>query len=165
MFGTIVNTIAVIVGSLVGLLLKSRIKPEFGVGISKSLGIATLVIGINGVIANMFTVGADGSLSSSGELLLVISLAVGTLVGEMFHLDDHLQHFSSTVEQRFSIGGFATGFMNATLLYCVGAMTIVGALNDGISGDSSILLVKSALDGVSSIVLAASMGVGVLFSS
>lgn len=165
MTGTLVNAAAVAAGGCVGLLLKQGVRGEYQDSINKALGVAVLVLGINGVISSMFTVGADGALSSSGELLLVVSLVVGVLVGEILRIDDRLNGLSGIVEQKLHLSGFAQSFVNGTLIYCVGAMAIIGALNDGLRGDASVLYIKSLLDGISSVVLGATLGPGVIFAA
>ncbi|MBQ8014839.1 MAG: DUF554 domain-containing protein [Clostridia bacterium] len=162
MTGTLVNCAAVIIGGLIGLLLKKGIKESYTVGINKSLGLAVLIIGLNGVIANMFTA-ENGVLSSSGELLLIVFLVLGTLIGEITRLDDRFNGFCQKIENRFSTNGFAAGFINGTILFCVGAMSIIGSINDGLTGDSSVLFVKSALDFINAIVFGATLGFGVIF--
>jgi uncharacterized membrane protein YqgA involved in biofilm formation len=124
-----------------------------------------LVIGINGAISSMFTVGADGTLSSSGELLMVISLIIGTIAGEYLNIDEHLNRFGQRIEEKTKAEGFSKGFISASILYCVGAMAIIGSLNDGLTGDSSVLFIKGALDGTMSIMLTASLGLGVAFTA
>lgn len=163
MTGTLVNCAAVIIGGLIGLLLKKGIKESYTVGINKSLGLAVLVIGINGVIANMFTL-ENGKLSSSGELLLIVFLVIGTLIGELLKLDDRFNRFCGKVDAKFKNGGFAGGFINGTILFCVGAMSIIGSINDGLTGDSSVLFVKSALDFVNAVIFGATLGFGVIFT-
>ncbi len=163
MTGTLVNCIAVIVGGLIGLLFKKGIKPGYADGINRALGLAVLIIGMNGVIANMFTV-ESGKISSSGELLLVVFLVVGTLIGELLKLDERFGKFCKKIESRFKANGFASGFINGTVLFCVGAMSIIGSINDGLTGDSSILFVKSALDGVNAVIFGATLGFGVIFT-
>ncbi len=162
MTGTLVNCVAVIIGGLIGLLLKKGIKPSYAEGINKSLGIAVLIIGLNGVISNMFTV-ENGSLKSSGELLLIVFLVTGTLIGEMIKLNDRFDSFCKKIDSKFKDGGFASGFINGTILFCVGAMSIIGSLNDGLTGDSSVLFVKSALDFVNAVIFGATLGFGVVF--
>ncbi len=163
MTGTLVNCAAVIIGGFIGLLLKKGIKESYTVGINKSLGLAVLVIGINGVISNMFTA-QNGKLSSSGELLLIVFLVVGTLIGELLKLDDRFNRFCGKVDSKFKNGGFASGFINGTILFCVGAMSIIGSINDGLTGDSSVLFVKSALDFVNAVIFGATLGFGVIFT-
>ncbi len=163
MTGTLVNAVAVIVGGLIGLLLKKGIKESYTESINKALGLAILIIGLNGVISNMFTV-ENGKLKSSGELMLVIFLVLGTFAGELLKLDDRFTRFCKGIENKFKSDGFAAGFINSTVLFCVGAMSIVGSINDGLTGDSSVLFVKSALDFVNAIIFAATLGYGVIFT-
>jgi uncharacterized membrane protein YqgA involved in biofilm formation len=163
MTGTIVNALAVIIGGLIGLLLKKGIKESYAESINKTLGLAILIIGINGVVTNMFTV-ENGKLKSNGELMLVIFLCLGTFAGEILKLDERFTKFCNGIETRFKANGFASGFINSTVLFCVGAMTIVGSISDGLTGDSSILFIKSALDFANAIIFGATLGYGVIFS-
>ena len=165
MTGTLVNAAAIAAGGCVGLLLKKGVKGSHQDSINKALGVAVLVLGLNGVISSMFTVNADGTLASSGELLLIISLVPGTLAGEALRIDDRLNGLSGLVERRLHLSGFAQSFVNGALIYCVGAMAIIGALNDGLRGDASVLYIKSLLDGISSVVLGATLGPGVIFAA
>jgi len=165
MTGTLINAAAVAAGGSVGLLLKKSVARLDSDSINKAMGIAVIVLGLNGVISSMFTIGADGGLSSSGELLLIVSLVLGVIAGEALRIDDRLNGLSGLVEEKLHLTGFAQSFVNGTLIYCVGAMAIIGALNDGLRGDASVLYVKSLLDGISSVVLAATMGPGVIFAA
>ncbi len=164
MTGTLVNCAAVIAGGSIGLLLKKGIKESYTDSINKSLGLAILIIGLNGVISNMFST-EGGSLKSSGELLLVVFLVLGTLIGELLRLDDRFTKFSNRFESKFKNGGFASGFISGTLLFNIGAMAIIGSINDGLKNDSSVLFVKSALDFTTSIIIGATLGFGVIFSA
>lgn len=163
MTGTLVNCAAVIAGGAIGLMLKKGIKESYTESVNKALGLAVLIIGANGVISNMFKV-ENGTLSSSGELLLVAFLVIGTLIGELTRLDDHFNGLCKRIDGRFKSGGFASGFVNGTILFCVGAMAIIGSINDGLTGDSSVLFVKSALDFTAAIIFGATLGFGVIFS-
>lgn len=165
MLGTIVNTGAIVAGGLAGLLAKKGIPQRMEEALHKAMGLSVIVIGINGVITNMVTVNADGKLSSNGELLLVFSMVLGVLVGELLQIEEHLNGLSGLVERKLHLTGFAASFVSGTLIYCVGAMAIVGSINDGLQGDPGVLYVKSTLDGISSIVLGATMGPGVIFSA
>lgn len=165
MVGTLVNAGAIVAGGAVGLLAKKGIPAHMEQALHRAMGLAVIVIGINGVITNMITVGQGGALNSSGELLLVFSLVLGVLVGETLQIEEHLNGLSSKVEQKLHLTGFAASFVSGTLIYCVGAMAIIGSINDGLQGDPSVLYVKSTLDSISSIVLGATMGPGVIFSA
>ena len=163
MTGNIVNFFAVICGGIIGVLFKKFIKPSFSESINKALGIAVLIIGLNGIVCNMITVN-DGNFQSNGELMLVVFLVLGTFLGEVLRLDDRLSGFSKKIEEKFKVSGFFAGFVNGTILFCVGAMAIIGSINDGL-GDSSVLLVKSALDFTAAIIFGATLGWGVIFSA
>lgn len=163
MTGTIVNCAAVLAGSAIGLIFKKGIKESYTESINKSLGLAVLIIGLNGVIANMFSV-KNGKIASSGELLLVVFLVIGTFTGELLKLDEHFTKFSNKIDSKFKNGGFSAGFISGTLIFNVGAMAVIGSINDGLSGDSSVLFVKSALDFTTSVILASTLGFGVIFT-
>ena len=158
MIGTIVNTIAVLIGGSIGLLLKKGIPAKLSDSIMKGLALCTLYLGIS------------GSLKGQNSLILIISMVVGVLIGEAIDLDDKINRLGNFVEKKFQKEGntkvsIAEGFVSASLLFCVGAMTIVGSLQAGLTGDCEMLYNKSMLDGVAAIIFASSLGVGVLFSA
>lgn len=158
MTGTIVNAIAVIVGSSIGLLLKKGIPQRFSDSIMKAVALCVIYIGI------------DGCLKGENTLITIISMAVGALVGELLKFDDGLNNLGKKLENKFSKtndeeSSIAKGFVTASLLFCVGAMAIVGSLESGINGNHEILFSKSLLDFISSIIFSASMGIGVMFSA
>jgi hypothetical protein len=166
MIGTLANSGMIAAGGCVGLVLKKGIRPQLENAIHQATGLAVIVIGLNGVVSNMLTADpATGEISSSGELMLVFSMILGAIVGESLGIEEHLNRLGGLVEQKLHLSGFAQGFVNGTLIYCVGAMAIVGSINDGLLGDPSTLITKGVLDGITSIVLAASMGPGVIFSA
>lgn len=154
--GAVVNALAILVGGGLGLLLKGRISQNFTDSIMKVMGLCVIVVGISG--------GLGGDI-----MLMVISLALGVFVGELIKIDDGLNKFGLYIQNKFTSGEknstFAQGFVASTLLFCVGAMAIVGSIDSGLRNDQSIILTKSLLDGVSSVALASSLGVGVLFSA
>ena len=156
--GTIVNTITVICGSLIGMLLGNILPERLRDTVMKGLGLCTLYIGITGMFG------------SENALITIISIAVGAAIGELLDLDGHLNRFADGLERKFrkNSGGktsIAEGFVTASLVFCVGAMTIVGSLNDGLTGDHQMLFTKATLDFVSSMVFASSMGIGVLLAA
>lgn len=159
MLGTIVNTIAVLIGGSIGLLLKKGLSEKIADTIMKGLGLCTLYIGVTGII----------ELKEQNTLFVIFAMAVGALVGEWIDLDEKLNRFSKFVEKKFQKNGsrisIAEGFMSACLLFCVGAMTIVGSLESGLTGNHTMLFTKSALDFVAAIIFASTLGIGVLFSS
>ena len=160
MFGTIVNVITVIIGGFIGIFLKKSIKSEIVDNVMKAEGVAVLIIGMNGVLTNMLSVGDGGKIVDNGGLIL----ALGALIGEVLKIDDRLNGLGTWVEKRVKSDGFSKGFVSAFIIFCVGSMSIIGAVNDGLSGDSSVLLVKSTLDFITAMVLASTMGIGVVFA-
>ena len=158
MLGTIVNTIAIIVGSIVGLFLKGGISKKLDEGIMKALGLS------------VFYVGISGSLKCTDTLLLILSLVIGVIIGELVDLDLALNRLGQRIEIMFkkhskNEGGIAEGFVAASLLFCVGSMAIVGAIQSGLEGNHETLFVKSMLDGITSIIYTSTMGIGVVVSA
>lgn len=166
--GTIVNVILVIAGSLAGLLLKKAIPERLKTTMVQALALATFTIGITGVINASSTVTEGGKLSGNYVILMVVSMAVGTFLGELINIDSHLENMGSFFQRKFSSVGndstFAQGFVTASLVFCVGSMAILGSLNDGIMHDPTILITKSLLDMIMSVVFASTLGIGVMFS-
>lgn len=163
--GTLINCALIIIGGTVGLIFKKAVSKEMEFSIHKATGIAVLVVGLCGILSTMLSVGGDGKIKSSGELLLVVSLAVGTSIGETLKLEDRINAGCKKIEEKFKMSNFSAGFITASLIYCIGAMAIMGAISDGLLGDTGILVTKGIIDGITSIVLAASLGYGVLFSA
>ena len=158
MIGVLVNTLTVIVGSTIGLLFRKLIPEQWTDFIMKGIALCTLYIGI------------DGALEGTNTLVTIISIAVGALIGAALDLDDKLNRFASGLENRFKKEGsggstIAEGFVTASLLFCIGAMTIVGSLQAGLTGDNTMLYTKATLDFISSLIFAASLGIGVLFAA
>ena len=155
--GTIVNTATVICGSLIGMLLGNILPERLRETVMKGLGLCTLFLGITGML--------DGE----NALITIISVAIGAAIGELLDLDGHLNRFAGGLEKRFqkngSKGTLAEGFITASLVFCVGAMTIVGALQSGLTGNHEMLFTKSVLDLISSMIFASSMGIGVLLAA
>lgn len=163
--GTLINALLILVGGAIGLIFKKAVSKQMEFSIHKATGVAVLIIGICGVLSAMLKTNANGGVSSSGELILVVSLALGTFVGELLKLDERLNKGCKWIESKCKMSNFSTGFITSTMIYCIGAMAIVGAINDGLLGDSSTLITKGIIDGITSVVLAASLGYGVLFSA
>jgi uncharacterized membrane protein YqgA involved in biofilm formation len=162
--GTLINAALILLGGIIGLVFKKAVSKEMEFSIHKATGVAVLIIGICGVLSAMLKA-EDGVISSSGELILVVSLALGTFIGELLKLEQRLNQGCKWIEGKCKMSNFSTGFITATMIYCIGAMAIVGSINDGLLGDSSTLITKGIIDGITSVVLAASLGYGVLFSA
>ena len=168
--GTIVNTLTVLVGSAIGLCIAQAAKrlPAGG----SDLGQRLQDIIMKGVALCVLYIGISGCLEGENTLVAILSMVTGTLIGEVLDLDMRMGRLGDWVQKktaRLSLGGSSAsvseGFVTASLLFCVGAMAIVGALQDGLTGDHSTLFAKSLLDGISSIIFASSLGVGVMFSA
>lgn len=157
MIGTIVNSAAIIAGCLIGLILKGRFPNRLRVILFQGIGLTTLMIGVQMVI------------QGTKVLPIILSLIVGGIIGETIDIEKKLDQLGNRIKRMFSNQqgkeNFTEGFIAASLLFCVGSMAVMGAIEEGINGNPGILLAKSALDGVSSIIFAASLGIGVLFSA
>ena len=168
--GTIINVLAVIVGSFVGLFLKGGLPKRFEKTIMSGVGLAVLLIGLTGVLPEMLVVNGDGRLSSQHVMLTVFSLVIGAIVGEFINIEEKLECVGIWCKSKATFLAkdnprFVEGFVSASLLFCVGAMAIVGSISDGLTGDYTTLAAKSVLDGVVSVVMAASLGGGVILSA
>lgn len=157
MFGVFVNVITVIVGSLVGLLFKKGIPERVSKAAMIGLGACTLYIGIS------------GSLCGENVLILIASVVLGAICGTLLDIDGRLNRLAEAVERKFRKEGqkisLAEGLVSATLLFCVGSMTVTGSIQAGLTGDNSVLITKATLDLVSSMMLSSSLGIGVLLSA
>lgn len=155
MLGTIVNFFAVILGGFIGFLLKGGIPKRVSDTVMHGLALCVIYIGIS------------GSLKATNGLLVIISIAIGAVVGELINIDNLFKKLGDFIEDKFrgKFGKVSEGFVSASLLYCVGAMAILGSLESGLTGNHDILFSKSILDGVSAIIFASTLGIGVLFSA
>lgn len=164
MLYVLIDALGVIIGSLIGLIFGKHFPKQVSDSLNKVLGLGIFIIGLNGVISVMFHV-EKGALISDGEIMLVVACALGMLCGELINLDKRFENMAIYLEKQFRLDNFAVGFINASTLFCIGAMGIIGSLNAGLSGDGTLLIAKTIIDGVLAIFMAASLGKGVLFSS
>ena len=167
MLGVVVNAVAILLGGLVGLLLKKGIPERFSGAVMTGIGLCVAFIGI------------QGALEGENPIVLIISIVLGVTVGTALQIDRRLHSLGQKIEAKLSPAALpdesageskpkipiAQGFVTGSLLYCIGAMAIVGAINSGLTGDHSVLFTKSIIDMISSIVLAATLGVGILLSA
>ncbi len=157
MLGVIVNVITVIIGSSIGLLFKKGIPEKVSRAAMIGLGACTLYIGIS------------GSLAGENVLILIAATVLGAIVGTLLNIDGAINKLAGKVEEKFKKNGnnvsVAEGIITATLLFCVGSMTVTGSIQAGLTGDNSVLITKAMLDLVSSMMLASSLGIGVLLSA
>ena len=165
--GTIINTAAIIVGGLLGLLFKNILSDHMQDTLLKANGVCVLFIGIGGAMQQMLKI-ADGALETTGSMMLIVCFVLGSIVGELFDLELRFEQFGAWLRQKThneSDSGFLDGFIHASLTVCIGAMAIVGSIQDGLMGDYSLLCAKAALDAIIIMVMAASMGKGCIFSA
>ncbi len=165
--GTIVNAGVVIVGGVAGTLLRSGIPEKYKKIVMQGIGLSVLFIGISGTIKEMITIVNGNKLDRQFVMLMIFSLVIGGLIGEVLKIEKRLENVGLWFQRKIPSkgGSFSDGFVTASLVYCVGAMAIVGALEDGLSGNPSTLFAKSILDGVSAVIFAATLGIGVAFSA
>lgn len=165
--GTIINTSAVIAGGLLGLLLKNGIKQGVHEILTKACGVATIFIGASGALSKMLVV-ADGTIQTQGTMLLIMSLVIGAAVGELLNIEGRMDSVGEKIRAAVKMQNdnmFVDGFVSVSLIICVGAMAIVGSVQDGISGDCSMLAAKAVLDFVIVMVFASTYGWGAVFSA
>lgn len=160
--GTLVNVLTVLLGSGLGVLIRGRLPGRMQRIIVQGVGLVTLFIGFS--MAGSLGSAAGGAVD--GVILGLLALVLGGVLGEALGLEEHLERLGDLLKARFrGGGGFTEGFVAASLLFCVGPMTLIGSINNGLVGDPTLLLIKSTLDGLSSIALAASFGPGVAASA
>ena len=175
MLGTIVNCLAVFIGGCAGLLFRNGIPDKYNHTVMQGVSLSVILVGVK------------SALGSDDLLVIIVSLALGSLIGEWIDIEAYLKRMGDWLERRFSkasdpnsvnshqpgsnpsvpnrSGGFSTGFVTASLIFCVGSMAIVGSLESGLMGKHDILYAKSALDGIVSLILSSSLGFGVIFSA
>ncbi|MBN2260119.1 MAG: DUF554 domain-containing protein [Clostridiales bacterium] len=154
MLGSIVNAAAVFIGGFIGLVFRKGIPERFNNTVIHGVGLAVILIGLM------------GAMEVSNILLLIISLLIGGIIGELIGIEAGLENFGKKLEMKFSKDGndIAKGFVTTTLMFCVGSMSIIGALEGGLTGEHTTLFAKSVIDFFVSIVFASTMGIGVIFS-
>lgn len=158
MIGTLINCAAIIAGSLVGLLLRRGMKDSISKTVMQGVGMSVILIGVTGAIETQNT------------LLVILSMVIGGVLGAWIDIDSRMNRLGACAQRKLTKGDdanntFAKGFVTASLVYCVGAMAVVGALDSGIRGDHSTLIAKAALDGITAIIFTSSLGIGVMLSA
>lgn len=165
--GTIINVAAIVIGGLLGLLFGRFIKDRHRETLCKACGLSVIFIGSAGALKGMFSV-VDGKLVYGGDFLIIGCLALGALIGELINIEGGFENFGAWLKKKtHSTGdkGFIEGFVSASFTVCIGAMAIVGSINDGLYGDITILVTKSILDFIIVMVMTASLGKGAIFSA
>ncbi len=154
MTGTIINAAAIVLGSIIGLIFRSKIPEKYIKIVFQAIGLFTLFVGV------------AMSLKTENYLILVFSLVIGSVIGTLITLDKRIDQFALWIKKKTKASNdrFSEGLVTAFLLYCMGSMTILGSIEEGLGNPPNLLLAKALMDGISSIALSAALGVGVLFS-
>lgn len=156
MFGTIVNALAISLGSILGILFHKKINQDIATSLFKVVGLTVIYLGISGLMV------------VEDSMIIILSMALGTLLGEVLNIEKKLEHFSGKVEtfvNQYYTGKIKDGFLTASLLFCIGSMAILGPIESTLSNNHATLYAKSILDGITSVIFASSMGLGVMFSA
>lgn len=165
--GTIINCIAIVIGGVLGLVFGNLMKERLQDILMTATALCVLFIGIAGALQEMMTV-EGSSLSSGGTMMMIASFAIGSLIGELLNLEYHIERFGEWLKAKSGNSGeagFVDAFVTASLTVCIGAMAVVGAIQDGMEGDYSILAAKAVLDLIIILIMTASMGKGCIFSA
>lgn len=164
--GTIVNVLAIIIGGSLGLFCKNLLKDRYQETIMKATGIATMFLALSGTLSKMFVIQQVG-IQTTGSMNVILSLVIGALIGEMIDIDHFFEKFGNWLKMKTKSQGnhqFVNAFVTASLTVCIGAMAIMGAIQDGIYANPSILFAKAILDFVIILVMSSSMGKGCFFA-
>ncbi len=157
MLGVLVNTAAVIAGSLMGLLFKKGIPEKVSSAVMMAMALCTLFVGGTGI------------MGGGNAVVIIVSMVLGTIIGTLLNIDGGINRLGNSLEKKLKkdgkSGNITEGFMSASLLFCVGAMAIIGSLNSGLLGDHKVLFTKSVMDMISACMLASALGLGVIFSA
>ena len=159
--GTLINSAAIIIGGILGLFFGKFINKDFRTSVMNACGLCVTAVGFFGAFQNM-------AAAKNASLMLIISIILGTVIGEILKIEHYIEKLGEWIKARVKIkndAGFANGFVTASVTVCVGAMAVIGSINDGIRGDISVLLTKSVLDLVIIIALTAALGKGCIFSA
>lgn len=165
--GTIVNTAAIILGGIIGMIFKKGLKDELQQMLMQVLGLAVIFIGGAGALKGIFVI-TEAGLETSGTMLMIGSLTIGAVIGELINIEKQMERFGEWLKEKARSSGdtrFVEGFVTASLTVCVGAMAIVGSIEDGLTGNHSTLFAKAVLDAVIIAVFAAAYGKGAVFSA
>lgn len=165
--GTIINAAAIIAGGVLGMLLKNALPQRIQDTLLKAMGVCVLFIGLSGTLEQMLAV-QDGALTATGTMMMILSFILGSVLGSVLDLEGRIERFGVWLRKKAGGEGdsrFLSAFLNASLTVCIGAMAVVGAIQDGLFGDHSLLVTKAILDFIIVMVMAASMGRGCAFSA
>ena len=162
--GTIINAVAVVVATLIGIIFKKRLPEVLKETLMFVLGLVIFVLALGWFLSDFLVIEAE-SISTSGELLVLASLVIGTLIGTKIDIDGRITRLSERVEHKYHLPPLAKGFVAGTLIFCVGALAILGPIYEVVYQDITLLLLKSMLDFVTAMMLATVFGIGVAFAA
>lgn len=162
--GTLINVGAIIIASLLGIILKKGLPEKIQKSVMLVLGLGLTALSLGWFLKDFLVINENG-ISTHSDLLIILSLVIGVLIGEWIDIDLRLNRWAENIEKKYNLPPLAKGFIAATLIFCVGAMAIVGSIQDGLNGDITILVIKSALDFITAMILASILGIGVIFSA
>ncbi len=167
-FGTIFNALAIIAGGILGIVFKRFLKERYQETMLKVVGFAVVFLGLAGTLSKMLVIADDGkTLTTTGTMMMIFSLALGALIGEMINIDARFEQFGEWLKHKTGSDGdnqFTNGFVTASLTVSIGAMAILGSIQDGIYGDHTTLVAKGILDFIVVMIMASSLGKGCVFS-
>lgn len=167
-FGTVVNVAGIIIGGIIGLFGGKFLTKKLQDTLQMSCAVAVIFIGASGTLSKMLHVNADGSIDAVGTMMMIASLSIGGLIGETIDIDGHMERFGVWLRSRTGNDGdskFVDGFVTASLTVCIGAMAVIGAIEDRLMNNYTILYAKAVLDLIIILVLTASLGKGCIFSA
>lgn len=167
-FGTIVNTIAVLVGGFIGLVLKKGVSDRFRNIIEQAIGVSVMFLGLSGALSKMLILLPDGSITVQGTMMATVSMVLGAVIGEAIDIDEKFNRIGLSIRKHIgkqNDSQFVEGFVSASLIICVGAMAILGPLRDALEHDPTMLYTKSILDATILVIYTSAYGVGAIFSA
>ena len=166
--GTVANVVGIVAGGTMGILARRWLGERMQDTLMVAMGVLVIFVGISGALQHMLVVGENGGLSTTGTMMSIASLTIGSVIGELVDLDGLIERFGIWLRDRTGNegdSGFVNGFVSASLTVCVGAMAVVGSIQDALMADPSVLFAKMALDLVIVMIMAASMGKGCIFAA
>ena len=167
-FGTFVNVVFIIIGGLIGVFFGNQLKEKSRETLLLGNAVCVLFIGISGALQKMFVLGENGTLENTGTMMLIASLSIGAVIGELVNLEGRIEKFGEWLKRKSgnsNDAAFVNAFVSSSLTVCIGAMAVVGSIEDGAAGNHSILFAKAVLDLIIVMVMSASLGKGCIFSA
>lgn len=162
--GTLINALAIVIATILGVTFKKGLPEKIQKSVMLVLGLGLTALSLGWFLKD-FLILRDGQFITHSDLLIILSLVIGVIIGEWMDIDHRLNHWAMSVEKKYNLPPLAKGFITATLIFCVGAMAIIGSIQDGLYGDMTTLVIKSTLDFITALILASVLGIGVIFSA